>query len=219
MNKVVIIPVYGFVDYVTPLINFYKDNLEEAKIMIINSKGDGSCKEFKDVSIIDNGSKITLKNAIKTGCQFAVDNQADMVIINEHDVMPSVDALYASLHAFQEYYYEVYASVSCIYRWDGRPCYPTHPNWFLDQPRWEENGLGRVSAVAGQGVPFGFSLWKTEVIANVDREELPDVWKLDYQFGKMCFEEFGWKHLRLLDYYVEHHKMGVKSHGFKREKG
>lgn len=217
MSKLVVIPVCDFIELLPKIIQFYTKHLSEAQIFIVDDCKKENIKHFQEIwrniIIHDNQfPQLALKGSLFSAYLM---NQStfkkDIIIINEHDVIPDEHALYAMLHIFEDAPVENYASVSCVYRDGEKLCYPSHKNWFKDKPQLHVNGIGRIALVQTQGIPFGFSIWKAELFKDIDLPYLPDIWKLDYLFGKYIWQRFGLYHMRLLDYSVQHYKKGVRS--------
>lgn len=213
MKKLVIIPEFNFTELLVEIVSFYRKHLEEAQIIITTQQLDKFhfLKEFtKNVHIVyvQPGLKYAYKraymlNKLNFGCE--------LFIINEHDIIPNTNALYACLHIMEDPPIDDVGSVSCNYKWNDNYCYPYSPNWFKDKPIIERNDVGRIVRVGAQGVPFSFSIWRSHLFENIDDPIFPDTWKLDYHFGNHVYTEKGFWHLRLLDYHVEHYEKGVNS--------
>lgn len=213
MSKIVVIPEFNFQDLIYQIVEFYRKHLDEAIILITTNrlKEVGALNDFsKNVFVVY--SQPGLKNAYKTAYKFnALNYNKDIMIINEHDVIPNVNALYSCLHIFENPPIDDVASVSCNYSFNGEYCYPSSPNWFKDKPIISRPDVGKIARIGNQGVPFGFSIWKAKLFENIGDPIFPDTWKLDYHFGSYVHNELGMWHLRLLDYSVEHFNGGVKS--------
>lgn len=215
MKSLVVIPVFNFWGLVPKLISFYSRHHKEAEILIIN---DGTVnksinvKMWKNAQVYMSRYSCNLKGALQTA--YEINNEqygCDTFIINEHDVIPNAHALQASLFIHNDPPINNHASVSAIYKWDGKMCYPSHPNWFKDQPQMNYLQTGRIAIVGKQGIPFGFSIWKSGYFKNIIDKRFPNVWKLDHKFGEYVVVDCGASHIRLLDYHVEHFNKGVNS--------
>ena len=220
MNKLVIIPVCNFFDCFNQIIAFYDEHLDEANIVIIDDSTDSRMMIIHNITgkynliTLRNNKKGYLSNAFLQGIEYAekrFDKQYDLIITNEHDVVPNVETLYACLSAFEnkEIMRDI-ASVSTIYKWKGQDCYPTHPHWYNGWTILNVPGVGECKVIGAQGVPFGFTLWKPQVLKLLNNKTLPPIWKLDSHFGQVVYDK-GYHHIRLIDYFVEHYNGGVKS--------
>lgn len=219
MNTLVIIPVCNFYELLNKIIDFYTINLDEADIIIVDDSNSSALSSF----VLNTRRKILMTLNTKHGylgqafldglfvAETEYNKKYDLVITNEHDVIPNVEALYACLHIFRSVNErKEVASVSTIYKYNNFMCYPSHPNWNKGITIFKDNLCGEVKYVGRQGVPFGFTLWKRIVFDEFDLSKLPPIWKLDSAFGRLL-EEKGYHHLRLIDFYVEHYKRGIKS--------
>lgn len=219
MNKLVIIPVCNFFDCIDEIIGLYNDWLEEAHIIVVDDSTDG--KQFinsriddKRILYIRNHKQGDLRNAFFSGLNFSENFwkiKYDLVITNEHDVIPKLNALYACLSVFENTkLMRDVASVSTIYKWQDKDCYPSHPHWYNGWTISNVPGVGECKVLGAQGIPFGFALWRPEIIKMLNDDSLPLLWKLDSKFGELVYSK-GYKHIRLIDYFVEHYNGGIKS--------
>lgn len=207
----VIIPVFGFKGVLPDILSLYKEYLDEAQVLVVNDKPGTFLHMFA------NNHAIFLNNEVNGDLKYTYSHylkyteSCDYVITNEHDVVPTSAALYACISAYQQLS-EVMkiASVSCVYRWNGKECYPSHPNWHKDKRFDIGPEYGRATLVGAQGVPFGFAVWSPEALALIDNDRLPKVWKLDSEFG-VLLNEAGYHHVRLLDYTAYHYDCGINS--------
>lgn len=211
MTAKVIIPVYGFTGLLPAIMKFYKDNLEEALVFVVNDDPKMSLSGFSDENAIISNNMIRgdLRHTFHHYTEYT--ETTDIVITNEHDVMPKLDALYAGLTVFEQMRREMkLASVSCMYFWNDVLCYPSHPNWYKDEKIDIGEKFGRAAILGAQGVPFGFTIWDSKALSLIDNTSLPKIWKLDSAFG-VLLNGHGYNHIRLIDYNVEHYNKGVNS--------
>lgn len=149
----------------------------------------------------------SLKRSLEHAARLALDRGHDAVLVCEHDAVPDDLTFACMLEVFRDPFREPLASVSPRYQWQGRDAYPTHPHWHTDGRheggRRDYPGIGTVTDVGAPGVPFLFSLWVPEVLAEVNRPEFPDVVSLDGTFGKYLHQQ-GYHHLRLIDVHIDH---------------
>lgn len=211
MRIKVIVPVFGFTEALSDIIEFYLKCLPSAKVIIVNTGERGSLELYKryPVHIYDSRYGSSLKGAWMYHCD---DEEAyDLVITNEHDVVPSPSALKAAIEAYRLYCTEFdVASVSCVYACDGEVCYPTNPAWFIGEKLLDFPHIGSVGKVGKEGVPFGFGVWAADVFDLIATEGLPPTVYLDSRFGALL-HSLGYVCLRLLEHRVEHRHRGVKS--------
>jgi hypothetical protein len=219
MNKLVIITVCDFFECIYQIVSFYRKELDEADIIIVDDSKRNPLyllthqKELK-CTLIQNSNSGDLRNAFISALQImesVYNKKYDLIITNEHDIIPNVKTLYACLHIFiNNFLMRDIASVSTIYKWNDIDCYPTNPDWYNGWTILNTDEVGECKVVGIPGVPFGFSLWKPNIIQLLNNEKLPMLLHLDSEFGKLIYSK-GYHHIRLVDYYVEHYKRGVKS--------
>ena len=209
MRTLVIVPIYNYFELVNKIVSFYNHSLDEADVLIVN---DGKIipnliYDNHDYSYANNPPDFhgDLRYIYS---HYYDESEYDCIIINEHDVLPNEQSLYACMDTFENCD-QWCASVSCMYNWRGIPCYPGNPNWLLEEP-YIKNHCGVISRVNKMGVPFAFSLWKPHALKLINDNQLPKLWKLDSAFG-IILNNAGYYHLRLKDYYVEHAQGGIKS--------
>lgn len=146
--------------------------------------------------------------------KYFIEQSADMahimtmkyVLVCEHDIIPDRMAFLA-MHEVLENSGDDICCCSCFYKWDGKMCYPSRWQWSKDPSRLISNQ--EVFEVQDDGVPFGFSLWKTSDLLQLKEIEYHKVVGLDSAFGKYMKEQ-GKKFLRVPGD-VEHLNGGVKS--------
>lgn len=141
----------------------------------------------------------------------------DAVLTCESDAQPSAHAIRSMLHVYENPCRRPFASVSPMYEWGGRHCYPTGAHWLRDgigRPggRCRYHGVGDVSVIDNNGVPFLFVLWPPEVLAMIGEDDtLPPFMSLDGTFGTRVASELGRPHLRVLGVAVGHANGGRMS--------
>lgn len=219
MNKLVIIPVHEFADMLKRIVEFYKQHLEECDIVIINDSKVlkkcyiGALVDTK-AKVINSKSNRNLAGNILQAFDFAKESfgkEYDLIITNEHDVMPTVDALYACLSVFEnKKVFNGFASVSTLYKWNNEICYPTSKDWLNGWSIQNIPLVGDARVIGKQGVPFGFALWKPEAINQIREMSFDGVLYADTKFGEFLYKR-GYHHIRLINYHVEHFNKGVKS--------
>ena len=156
---------------------------------------------------------LAASNATALGC--------DAVLTCETDAVPVDDTLDAMLRVFQDPLNgwsrqgEV-VSVSPVYTWQGRSCYPSQPTWFTPNESTKDcfevqqhSTVGRIGLTAA--VPFLFALWKPSALSRID-STMPVLYRLDTVLGETLWSE-GKLHLRLLDHTIDHVGGGTRSRG------
>jgi len=218
MTAKVIIPVFHFTKILEKIIAFYREHLDDAIIIIMNDGVEHTLDYLNNdnVIVIDNIIHNDLSWAFLYADSNGITDSTDVIITNEHDVMPSAEALYAGLEVYLHMRHMMnVASVSFIYQWKGVNCYPTHEAWITKYDSLvDDSAYGTISIVGSQGVPFGCAIWNPDAFKHLSTEGLPTVKSLDSQFGALLYA-LGYTQLRMLNYTVEHYNGGVKSWRFK----
>lgn len=98
-------------------------------------------------------------------------------------------------------------SVSPMYKWKDKFCYPTHKHWHTD-PVYKKTNHGTLTKV--HAVPFLCSFWSPTVFAQINNEKFREFYHLDSDFGKYLTER-GYLHLRLRDASAVHTNGGKQS--------
>ena len=125
-----------------------------------------------------------------------------VVMIWETDAVPDRTTLQAMLEVYREERGSgKLASVSPMYKWQGRWCYPTHRHWHTDPVYKKHARWGEVAKV--NAVPFLFSIWTPESLQYINRETFRPLVHLDSDFGGHL-NNMGKLHLRLKQYSVDH---------------
>ena len=135
----------------------------------------------------------------------------DVVHITETDADPNLKALKDMLHIYFEEEANQVGSVSPMYTWQGRECYPTHRHWSTDQIYKKHPHYGIIRKVGGCGVPLLYSLWRPLLLQSINQPSFPPFISLDSNFGRYVFG-LGYKHLRVTGVSVDHVGGGKKSH-------
>jgi hypothetical protein len=125
-----------------------------------------------------------------------------VVMIWETDAVPDRTTLQAMLEVYQEERGSgKLASVSPMYKWQGRWCYPTHRHWHTDPVYKKHAKWGEVTKV--HAVPFLCSIWTPESLQYINREAFRPLVHLDSEFGGHL-NSMGKLHLRLKQHSVDH---------------
>lgn len=125
-----------------------------------------------------------------------------VVMIWETDAVPDRTTLQAMLEVYREERGSgKLASVSPMYKWQGRWCYPTHRHWHTDPVHKRHPKWGEVTKV--HAVPFLCSIWTPESIQYINREAFRPLVHLDSDFGGHL-NRMGKLHLRLKEHSVDH---------------
>lgn len=157
----------------------------------------------------------TLKTPYYLGAQNALEHGHQAVFTCESDAIPSFDAISKMMHVFNHPQRMPIASVSPMYTWNGKFCYPTGSEWLHDglachEGRYEDAIAGTVASVGKKGVPFLFTLWNPNLLLEINQEHFRSFMHLDTDFGGYAHGQ-GFHHLRLLDVNVDHEGGGKKS--------
>jgi len=125
-----------------------------------------------------------------------------VVMIWETDAVPDRTTLQAMLEVYlEERGSGKLASVSPMYKWQGRWCYPTHRHWHTDPIYKKHAKWGEVTRV--HAVPFLFSIWTPESLQYINREAFRPLVHLDSDFSGHL-NSMGKLHLRLKQHSVDH---------------
>jgi len=125
-----------------------------------------------------------------------------VVMIWETDAVPDRTTLQAMLEVYREERGSgKLASVSPMYKWQGRWCYPTHRHWHTDPVYKKHAKWGELTKV--HAVPFLCSIWTPESLQYINREALRPLVHLDSDFGSHL-SSMGKLHLRLKQHSVDH---------------
>jgi hypothetical protein len=224
MKIACIIPTYNFLSGVKRISHWisteYHHLAAEHRAVVVDDHSDSSnVKEFNRISSLENFTvlpsrgKQSLRDSILTGYDHVKDWKPDVIHIVETDAMPQTATLQAMLRVYREARGNV-GSVSPIYTWGGKNCYPTHKHWFSDQPAREHFSTGPVREPGACGVPFLFSIWRPELFELMRDEKLPHLGHLDSEFGRKVHEA-GYRHLRVTNYTIEHWMGGRNSDALK----
>jgi hypothetical protein len=224
MKIACIIPTYNFLEGVKRIshwiTNEYHFLATEQMIVIVNDGSDPShaheferLKKLPNFTVVDSIGHRSLKDAILTGYDIVKDWKPDLINIIETDALPQTSTLQAMIRVYKEAKGNI-GSVSPIYTWDNKNCYPTHKHWFSDSPTRENFSTGNVREPGVCGVPFLFSIWNPVLFELMRDESLPHLGHLDSEFGKKVHNA-GYRHLRLTNYTIEHWMKGRQSDALK----
>lgn len=228
MKIACIIPAYNFVEGVKRISNWiaheYHFLASEYRVALVDDHSDPyQSEEMKKIGRLDNFTVLTskgersLRKAILTGYDCITEDWVpDVVNIIETDALPETATLQAMLRVYREARGRV-GSVSPIYTWGGNNCYPTNKHWFSDAPAKEMFSSGTVREPGECGVPFLFSIWNPDTFELMRDDSLPDLARLDSEFGKKVHRA-GFRHLRVTNYTIEHWKGGRQSDAIKLSK-
>ena len=227
MKITCVIPVYNYVEGLFRISDWIQKDLSKLvndyEVIVFNDKSNSIYqKDFDKIAkrpkfkVIN--SRVNTKNLkipFEIAAKNAIDKRHDAVFITESDAVPDTVTFMNMLNVYNNPFRTPRASVSPMYKWNNKFCYPTSNHWFKDGLN---NKLGRkkyvqegnVSTVGGSGVPFLFSLWNPLILKDINRLEFPNMLSLDSKFGQYCHKK-GYHHLRLLDNSVGHYGGGQKS--------
>lgn len=127
------------------------------------------------------------------------------IMIWETDAVPNKPTLNAMMEVYKEERLSgKLASVSPMYKWQNRWCYPTHNHWHSDPLHKNHSKWGQITKV--HAVPFVFSIWTPECLENINSAETKDF----CPFLQLCRDwgvkltQSGKLHLRLKQHSVDH---------------
>ena len=188
------------------------------KVVLINSHSDEwTTRILKEasasswVSLCNSSIQGSLKDALWSGW-IGKDKTftPDIVHITETDASPNISTFKKMLHVFFEEERNQIASVTPVYSWQGKDCYPTHSHWKTDKLYKRHPLYGIIRNVGGPGVPFLYSLWKPSLLQSLNQAAFPPFIGLDGAFGNYV-HKLGYKHLRLMGSSIDHVGGGRKS--------
>ena len=229
MKITVITSTYNYLDNISFISKwiyneFKKLGIEYTFILYNDNENNKDAKEFnllekhKDVIIIHtNKNSADLRIPYKRAALNAINKNHDAILIIESDALPNDTTFENMLEVFKNPFRTPLASVSPMYAWNNKYCYPTHEHWKTDglnvkNGRLIYKNIGIVTDVGAPGVPFVFTLWTPESLIQIDYNmSVPiKMYQLDGTFGKYMHDK-GYHHLRLIDNSVEHINGGQKS--------
>lgn len=218
------VPVHNYAEGVVRLLKFVENNYasifgqDNFKVILINSHSDEkTCKvletfkNFPWVSIYHSTVKGSLKDALWTGWKKRNrEFVPDVVHISETDAVPTLKAFKQMLYVYFEEEDKRVGSVSPMYTWHGHNCYPTHRHWSTDPLYKRHPQYGIIRDVGHPGVPFLYSLWRPNLLENINQSAFPPFISLDSKFGNYV-HGLGYKHLRVTSASIDHFGGGKKS--------
>ena len=202
------------------MLKFANDNYPnistEWKVIVVNSHSDDleirKVRQFiktnSNFDLVHSNIKGSLQDALWCGWIGRDSFEPDVVHIMESDSVPSSGALEKMIDVYLKE--EKAGSISPMYNWEGKSCYPTHNHWFTDKIYKEDPINGTIRTPGGAGVPFLFSLWRPQLLQYINMKEFKPLVHLDRDFGGFVFKK-GWHHLRLSDVWVGHYNKGKNS--------
>lgn len=133
-----------------------------------------------------------------------------IVAVWETDAIPNLKTFEAMISKFIEEKNDgaKIASVSPMYTWLGSYVYPTHSHWLTDPLYSHHSRLGEIRVA--HAVPFLFSVWEPLLFMEINNKKFRSFIGLDTDFGKNATQK-GFKHLRLINYNIEHERGGKNS--------
>jgi hypothetical protein len=221
-QSLLLIPVHNYMEGVRRLKSFADAELGSLvgnwhAVLIDNCSSPDSARELKAMaggrwSYVHQGVpknlKINFERGIEKGREMI---DPTSVMIWETDAVPNRETLKAMLSVYsEEKGTGKLASVSPMYKWQGRWCYPTHKHWHTDPLYKKHPSWGEISRV--HAVPFLFSVWVPAALGYINRQEFRPLVHLDSDFGQFVTDK-GMNHLRLKDYSVDHWGGGRMTRG------
>lgn len=219
MKIACIIPTYNFLEGVKRISHWisreYHFSASEYKIIIVDDNSDPVyISDFNRLSKLENFYILpsigfrSLRHSILTGYEYIKDWSPNLIHIIETDAIPSTVTFQAMLKVYKEA--DNVGSVTPIYTWKGENCYPTNKHWFCDNLTRENFSTGIVREPGLCGVPFLFSIWNPILFELMKDDSLPTLACLDSEFGKKVYNA-GYRHLRIINYTIEHWMKGRQS--------
>jgi hypothetical protein len=215
-RSLLLIPVHNYLEGVRRLKAFADSQLDSLvgdwhAVLVDNCSGAREAAELKSMaggrwSYIHQPVPKNLKANFELGMQEGRKRiDPTMVMIWETDAVPNKTTLQAMLEVYlEERGSDKLASVSPMYKWQGRWCYPTHRHWHTDPVHKKHAKWGEVTKV--HAVPFVFSLWTPESLININgngTENFCPFLQLCRDWGVKLSKE-GKLHLRLKEHSVDH---------------
>lgn len=224
LDILTIIPVHNFIEglyKITEWINSeYPTLFNSYKVIIVNDNSDPRyLKDFKKI-ILSNKHFIykeiekNKQKDLQYSLNFANSYQTQLINIIETDAIPNTKVFMNMIKTYS-FIKDGIASVSPMYTWENRYCYPTHSHWKTDGlnikgGRFKIDGIGEIAKVGEAGVPFLFSIWNPVAFKHINNEKFRKFLNLDSDFGKYV-HSLGFHHYRLLENNIEHYKKGKAS--------
>ena len=218
MKPTIIIPSYNFKKGVDWNLNFidinYNNLFKNFNCIVVDNMSNEVEDIFELTEQFDwcdfkvNKTKGSLKNSLLIGYEHAKANNSDAIQIIETDAVMNLNSLKAMINVFEEEKENNLASVSCMYKWKNKYCYPTHNHWHTDPIYKKHHNYGIIRNTEN-GVPFLCSFWNLntfEFLKDVSKDFL---W-CDSEFGKLLSKN-KYNHLRLYDYDIQHYNRGKQS--------
>jgi hypothetical protein len=225
IDIVTVIPVHNYIDGLYKITNWinaqYSKLFNTYKVIIVNDNSDAKYNnDFEKIKKSNsNFEVINLKKEeaknLKVSLNKANKYNSKLINVIETDAIPNTKVFKSMIQLYNQNINEKIASVSPMYTWQNKYCYPTHQHWHTDglnvpNGRFEIKGIGKVAKVGGAGVPFLFSLWNPIIFKEINKKEFRSFLNLDSDFGNYCYK-LGYEHYRLLDCNIEHYNKGKAS--------
>lgn len=225
MNILVIIPIHNYIDGVRRLVSFAESELpprcSDWRVVLVDNLSSGEvASELRDMGQRDKFAYIhqpvrkNLTASFQAGWSAGCDGfLPDAVMVWETDAGPRVDTLEAMLDVYREERAANVAvgSVSAMYRWKRRSCYPVARHWTRDPVHRKHDWHGVIRKT--HAVPFVFSLWSPEAFAlmsDAESRKWCRFMQLCRDFGRHVASR-GMLHLRLCGYHTVHEGGGRRS--------
>ena len=122
--------------------------------------------------------------------------------------MLDVGTIEAMYNIYKEECLNNTASVSPMYTYGTKYCYPTHRHWHTD-PIYKTHSKYGVIRHTSAGVPFLCSMWNPNMFNFLDEIDKKII-HVDGDLGKLVYKK-GFKHLRLYNHNIGHYKGGKNS--------
>ena len=218
MKPTIIIPSYNFKKGVDWNLNFidicYDILFKDFNCIVVDNMSDEVEDIFELTEQFDwcdfkiNKTKGSLKNSLLIGYEYAKANNSDAIQIIETDAVMNLNSLKAMINIFEEEKENNLASVTPMYKWNDKYCYPTHNHWHTDPIYKQHDKYGLIRETAA-GVPFLCSFWNIDMFKYMP-EVSKEFMSCDGEFGQLVYKK-GFKHLRACDHDIQHYMRGKNS--------
>lgn len=221
-QSLLLIPIHNYLEGVRRLKSFADAELsslvgEWRGVLIDNCSSPESASELKSMAggrwsyihqEVPKNLKLNFEKGILKGRELI---DPTSVMIWETDAVPNRETLKAMLDVYcEEKGSGKLASVSPMYKWQGKWCYPTHNHWHTDPVYRQHPTCGEITRA--HAVPFLFSIWSPVTLQYINRTEFRPLVHLDSDFGSYL-NAMGMKHLRLKGHHVDHYGGGKMTRG------
>jgi len=212
---IIVIPSYNFIEGIKWNLEFINENYKfDFKAIIVDNMSTNQndiiklTKSYNWCSFVNNPQKNNLRKSLQLGKEFSDSNNGEIIHIVETDAILNMNTINTMYNVFEEEYSNDLASISPMYKYGTKYCYPTHKHWHTD-PVYRKHLKHGIIRQTKAGVPFLCSMWNSQMFSFLN-EVNTTVIHVDRDLGKLVSAK-GFKHLRLYDYNIGHYKGGKNS--------